>query len=285
MGMQRDNEHGDPTIRKRRLAQLKPNIIDSLTKAFPQNKEVTDNIGAIFNLLESRKTFTPDDKTRKLGFDFLNEATRDLNSCRLLYSKKVYAHAVYHLQQAVEKSIKGYVLSEGYFKITELKEITTHLSPLVMMKAVLERTGIKKLAEISNDPTLINKIENAEATIANEDKCIEIAQISQAGIKKLFSQIEEYQKTTNLIRQGITEGFINIGLSPMLTSFFQTISAMTTIMILAIITFPHESYTRYPDGKITPNDYDKQFGIVLETPKIVRLLENEIRNLKSFYKQ
>jgi HEPN domain-containing protein len=284
MSAQGNAKRNNANAKERELAQLKAVITDVLKNAFPQNKEVSDNIEAIFDLT-AKKVHTPDDETCKLGFDFLNEATKDIKSCKLLYSKKLYSQAVYHLQQAVEKCIKGYVLIEGYFKTAEIREITTHLSPLIMMKAVLERTGIKRLAEISNDTTLKDKIENAEATIANEDERIKIAQATQAEIQKLISHIEEYRKKTNLIKQGVTEGLTSIGFSPMPTPFFQAFSAMMTIMILAIITFPHESYTRYPDGKLTPNDYNKQLGIVCETPKIVRLLEGEIRNLEKFYEQ
>ncbi len=279
-----NSEQNNSTDRQRKLAQSKPIIIDSLKKAFPQNQEVTKNIEAIFDLFAGEKPFAPDSDTHKLGIDFLNEVTRDIRSCKLLYSKKLYPHAVYHLQQAIEKSIKGYVLLEGYFKITELREITTHQSPLVLMKAVLEKTGIKKLAEISDDTMLKNKIEDAEATIANEGKRIEIAKTSKEEIKRLYSRREEYQKTSNLIAQLLNNGLVNIGISPLPASLFQNISAIVTIMILAIITFPHESYTRYPDGKLTPNDYDRRLGIVCETPKIIRLLEVEVKNLQEYYR-
>lgn len=278
------NTENNTTDRERRLAQLKPIIVDILKKAFPQNKAVTDNIDAIFDLF-SEKVPAPDDNTRKLGFDFLKEAIRDTKSCKLLHSKKLYPHAVYHLQQAVEKCIKGYVLIEGYFTTAELKEIMTHQSPLVMIKAVLERTGIKKLVENYNDKTLKEIIKKAEDIIANEEKRIKIAKTSREEIRGFFSLMEEYGKKTSLIKQGITDGLTSIGLSPMSTSFFQNISAIMNIMILGIITFPHEAYTRYPDGKMTPNDYNEQLGIVYEIPKMVRLLEGEIRNLEKFYEQ
>ncbi len=277
MNIRENTEQGNANNKERRLAETKSVLIDNLAKAFPQNPEVTNNLEAIVELIVSKAPFTSDDETRKLGYDFFVEAMRDLNSCKHLNSKKFYPHAVYHLQQAVEKTVKGYVLSEGYFKITEIKDITTHMSPLVLMKAVLERTGIKKLAEISNDETMKNKIADAETTIANEEKRIEIARLTQGEIKNLLSQIQKYRITTNLLEQGITANI------PISRSFFQAISAMATIMILAIITFPHESYTRYPDGKMIPNDYDRRLGIVCEMPKMVRLLEDEINNLKNYY--
>lgn len=287
MNARENTQNNNATTRERRLAQLKPVVVDSLKKAFPNNKEVTDNLEAIFDLFARKAPFVPDDKTRDLGSSFLNEASRDVKSCKLLNSKKVYPHAVYHLQQAVEKSVKGYVLLEGYFNVTELKEITTHRSPLVMMKATLERTGIKGLAEISKDTTLKNKIEAAEATIADEGKRIEVAKISQAEIQGLCSQIEEYRKMGYLLESVFTDGLTRIGFGPAPTSLFQSVSAMVTVMTLAIITFPHEAYTRYPDpdGKMSPDNYDRKLGIVCETPRMVRLLEKEIRNLQKLYER
>lgn len=285
ISMQPNPEYNNTNTKEHLLAQLKPIIIESLAKAFPQNKEVVDNLPAIFDLLGVQAPFVPDEKTRKLGVDFLHEATRDVKSCKLLYSKKLYPHAVYHLQQAVEKTIKGYVLVEGYYKATELKEITTHQSPSVLLKGVLVKTGIKHLAEKSNDKTLKAKIDDAEATIANEDKRIEIAKTSQSEIKKLLSQIEDYRKVTDLIQQETSIKLTQIALGPMPMSLFQAISTIVAIMILAIITFPHESYTRYPDGQMVPDNYNQNLGIVCATPRIVRILEAEIRNLEKIYKK
>ena len=283
----RENNQSSATTRERRLAQLKPVVVGNLKKAFPNNKEVTDNLEAIFDLFAKKAPFVPDDKTRDLGSSFLNEASRDVKSCNLLNSKKVYPHAVYHLQQAVEKSVKGYVLLEGYFNVTELREIATHRSPLVMMKATLERTGIKGLAEISKDTTLKNKIEAAEATMSSEEKRIEIAEISQKEIKGLCSQIEEYRKMGCLLESSFSDGLTGIGFGLTPTSLFQSVSAMVALLILAIITFPHEAYTRYPDpdGKMSPDNYEKKLGIVCEAPRMVRLLEKEIRNLQKLYER
>ena len=281
----KENNQNSANTRQRRLKQIKPVIVNSLKKAFPNNKEITDYLDAIFDLFATKAPFIPDDKTRDLGASFLNEAKRDIKSCKILNSKKVYPHAVYHLQQAVEKSVKGYVLLEGYFNVTELGEITTHRSPLVMMKATLERTGIKGLAKISKDTTLMHIIETAEATMSSEEKRIEIAKISQKEIKGLYSQIEEYRKMSCLLESSVSDGLAVIGFGLAATSLFQNVSTMIALLILAIITFPHEAYTRYPDpdGKMSPYNYEKKLSIVSETPRIVRLLEKEIGTLQKLY--
>jgi hypothetical protein len=42
---------------------------------------------------------------------------------------------------------------------------------------------------------------------------------------------------------------------------------------LSIITYPHESYTRYPDGEIKPEDYNEDLGIVQMCKDICNSLE------------
>ncbi|MDO8716896.1 MAG: HEPN domain-containing protein [Dehalococcoidales bacterium] len=266
------------------LAQLKPVIIDALKKAFPDNREVTDNFAPIFDLLAKKALFEPDDETRDLGISFLNEASRDVKSCKVLNSKKIYPHAVYHLQQAVEKSAKGYVLLEGYFDVAELNEIATHRSPSVMMKAMFIKTGIKSL--ISKDPVIKNKMETFEAAITNEGKRIDIAKIPQIDIRIFCSQIEEYRKMGDQLETFFTSRLTGIDFDPnMATSLSKRFSAIGTLFLLAIITFPHEAYTRYPAlaAKMSPDNYDRRLGIICEIPRIVRLLEKEIRNLQKIY--
>lgn len=264
------------------LAQAKAVIIESITKAFPNNKEVVDNMPAIAELL-MRVTLAHDEKTGSLGNDFLDEAYRDVQSCKLLYSKKIYPHAVYHLQQAIEKAIKGYVLVEGYYEAGELEKIMTHHSPEVLLKAIIERTGIKDFAEQITDKTLETKISSAKTTIGSEEKRIEIAKTDYNEILRSISQIDEYRKNTELIERAVINGFKNIGISPVPGSISKSLLSMVTIMVLAILTFPHESYTRYPDGKMVPKDYRRGLGIVRAVPRLLKLLETEIDNLKRIH--
>lgn len=98
---------------KDRIAKLKPLIPSSLDKAFPKNQELLNIMSTFFDLRAKRDSFIPEDKSRKLGIQFLDEATKDIKSVEILYSKKLYPHAVYHLQQAVEE-VELYHLGERY---------------------------------------------------------------------------------------------------------------------------------------------------------------------------
>jgi hypothetical protein len=42
---------------------------------------------------------------------------------------------------------------------------------------------------------------------------------------------------------------------------------------ISMVTFPHEKFSRYPDGKIKPMDYTQDLGIVKATPELIEYLE------------
>jgi hypothetical protein len=49
---------------------------------------------------------------------------------------------------------------------------------------------------------------------------------------------------------------------------------------IAILTFPHYNFTRYPDGEMKPGDYTEDTGIVRVTPDIIENLMLMINLLK-----
>lgn len=266
--------------REQKIAKLKPIVLDSLKKTFANNEEVANSLEKIFEPLSKKPSFVPDRATLELGLRFLHEADRDIKSCKLLNSKSFYPHAVYHLQQASEKLVKAYVLQEGYFNATELhKQLMNHQTPLILINATLIKTGFKAIAMLTKDPTL-QKIIDVERTIKDENKRIEIARISQSEIRQLQGQIEEYRQMGYSFEKLFNQGLSDSGLGVGPISIPAALSGLGTMLILALITFPHEAYTRYPDGKMKPDDYTTKLGIVSEMPRLTLLLEKEISNLE-----
>jgi len=270
-------------------SQINPLFLEIFKHAFPNNTEIIDNWAIISEQLIKVK-LVHDSNTHKLGLDFLTEANRDIKSCETLNRKKLYPHATYHLQQAVEKLAKGYVLLEGFIKAQELREITTHQSPQVFIEAFIKKVGMKAVAEKLSDRTLITKINNAESTISAEGKRIEIAMASYSDILKQLSAIDPYHEMANQIDKVILGAMHNTNLDTLFTpSIIQTISktipSIATIFTLATITFPHEAYTRYPDRKITPEDYTGNLGIVRAIPAILKYTKAEIKTLINEHKE
>lgn len=261
-----------------RWDQIEPVILDKIKEKFSDSKELVDNVNSIAQLIKGTG-LTTDSDARKLAIDFLPEAERDIQSCKVLYSKRIYPHAVYHLQQAVEKAAKGYMLGFGFLNKAEIK---THDTPELFLKAVFEKTGIKAWAERLDDKDLKTLIDNAEQAIHDDDKRQEIALISPEAVCISLSKIDSYQNIGKQICQDLSEEVSSIlgkNLPP--SPLLQSISAMATLFILATISFPHEAYTRYPDRSVTPSDYVPSLGIVHEIPRMTKYLTKGVQDLKA----
>lgn len=262
-------------------AQIEPIIINNIKQSFPDKKELVENLPGMLELAK-RVRLTEDRAARKLGLDFLYEAERDVKSCKVLYSKKLYPHATYHFQQAVEKATKGYMLGLGFYEIRELRELMSHFTPQLFLKAVLEKTGIKLWSEKLSDKNLAILITRAENEISDEDKRLVTARMSYDNVDKLLSQIDVYQNIVKQMYQSLVREVSKI----LKTKFpppllLQTLSPMATMFILAVISFPHEAYTRYPEGRMTPSDYATSLGVVRAVPRMMKYLEPEIEKLKA----
>jgi hypothetical protein len=252
---------------------------DILKSLWGDNVLINKNLDAMFNhLKESNVRWNASEESRKVGIEFLNEAERDIKSCKLLHCKKIYPHSVYHLQQAIEKGLKGYCLGLGILTLGEIKGL--HHTPFILMKGVLEKTGIKaliqELDEESREILMLWEIEE------KAEKRLLIAKWSFKEIIQYLKIIDNYKS----ISINMVDALINLAKSSSKynsnSSFLEltTITDMCSLYILGTISFPHESFTRYPDSDIKPLDYTKESGIVKATPKMLNYLKYDIKNLR-----
>ncbi|MCK4361727.1 MAG: HEPN domain-containing protein [Dehalococcoidia bacterium] len=262
--------------------QVQSAITESIRQCFPNNREIVDNLKGMLEIVKTMR-LVEDRESIQLGLDFLTVAESDIASCNVLHSKKLYPQSTYHLQQAVEKATKGYVLGFGLMK---KDEIIHHRTPDLFLRALFDKTGIRLWASQLPDQSLKTIIDDYASSISKE-KRKEIAQTSYNSILSFLSLAEEYQRMSKRLTSDLTrqirlilkkEDGVNIpGL--------QVLSAIITLFILAPISFPHEAFTRYPainpDTEMSPSDYVASLGIVKATPKITKHLIPQIKNLKS----
>lgn len=258
-------------------SQLSPIIINNLKQSFPEDDELLDILPGMFELL-SKVRLTRDAATQKLGLDFLVEAERDINSCTVLYKKKIYAHSVYHFQQAVEKATKGYMLG---FSLLSIQELKTHDTPELFLAALFEKTGIESWAKQLTNKALTTKIENAREAITKPDKRQEIALTSYENIMAHLSLIDAFvKKGEPLLNELFRQLPTIVGVESPPPKILQGISTLVALFVLAVSSFPHIEYTRYPDKEMVPSEYDASLGIVRAIPVITKYLRSEIEKLR-----
>ena len=251
-------------------------------RLFPKHKEFADSLEELAPIV-GRFQPVQDEETRKLGADFLSESARDITSVRLLYSAQVYPHAVYHLQQAIEKAAKGYSLALGFLTP---QEVFTHDTPELFLEAFIRKTGLRKYAALFGKQQLKQIIDNAYESLSDAQKQQEIALSESKVIIGHLRQIEDFdaagQSMMEVLRMALERYFASTSRQlPETPLSLRAMHQMIVLFVLAAISFPHEAYTRYPDREIKPSDYGDNLGIVETTLKIVEMLESELGKLKA----
>ncbi|MDD4984212.1 MAG: HEPN domain-containing protein [Dehalococcoidales bacterium] len=236
------------------------------------------SIDEITKFLKSKRiNWAADTATKRLSIAFLDEAERDVKSCRTLHSKKIYSHSVYHLQQAVEKSMKGYCLGLG---ILSIQEIRSHDTPYVLLKGLFEKTGMKSILE-SSDKDTKDRFDKAWDAIENPEKRLEIARLPFQQIMDNLRDIDNYQSISKRIGILLSQLAVQVkGKSEPLPPEISTLSIMASLYILGTASFPHEEFTRYPDRQMTPVDYVCDLGIVKAVTKMTDYLTRSIKELR-----
>ncbi|MEM1689707.1 MAG: hypothetical protein QXX33_05145 [Candidatus Hadarchaeales archaeon] len=226
-------------------------------------------------------------------------AEQDYEAAKLL-SKKFPSLAVFHLQQTVEKITKAYALHMGLIKEEESykkrgnkvgTEVVGHISPKAFILLLKKRGAAEFVDTVFLACPEIPKITVKEVLQKFEkllQKTDELAKLSKNEINHFIKRCEDIQDAIRKIDirktrenfKRLKVGFIarlRSAVSPEIVedikkkfnaierkigSIINELLTFSQLYALAIITFPHFSYSRYPGGKITFADYHEGLGIV-----------------------
>jgi hypothetical protein len=276
---------------------------------FSQSKEFIEqlaNWGQEFGpLLEKRGGLGQ--KRRRITLDYLGGAKEDVRAARLLRQRGLLSLSIYHLQQAVEKATKAYALDSGVMEPQDLRKKIGHTSPSAFLEILKDRwvvgyTPLLKLVYPAYKPD----IPGVELIVKTQQK--DIARLDKEAILKLL----EFDKRAGAALKGSnTKSQISSTLDILPTILAgkfpqnQLVAGVKmvkkrldmdmamdfaisfkSLFLLSVITYPHFSFTRYPDGEIKPTDYVKGLGIVDCEVELLTLANDAIKTLeKSLTKQ
>jgi HEPN domain-containing protein len=265
------------------------------------------------NILKKYSLPIPEDKLKKSN-DFIKCAKRDLRASKILYDKNMYAEYAYHMQQSVEKIAKAYIISLNTLSNSQYKQIR-HKTPKAFIKLLEKEFEIfdilKKLdfnfnTDLTDLKNIIdNPIETQKIAMAKTNEIKNLLDEYEKTIQKVdFSSLELNNKTLKNINHAskyildktTVDKKSKISLKRLLRKIFTNKSVQENIMnkklkdssedfirnllglyFLSIITYPHEAYTRYPDGKITPFNYRKNSSISKCQNRLAKIVRNSIR--------
>ena len=307
---------------KKDIENIDENTKNIIIKAFTDNFYNIFNIKLskkeLWGLITSlNKEVKPRSKNIILGL--LSYAKEDLEASKLLYEKGTYTLAVYHIQQCIEKLTKAIGLSSGlireedlyYKKSSERKDVINHKTPKTFVLILKNRfstkymnflltsikvygnqynienfkQGLKKLEKLINNPRELSRLSKKE-----------IIDIIKVGCKyqNILEEVLKTREFNNTIKKFYI-GFktrLEQNLDPniiikldlkRIEGFFITISRLFILYPLSIITFPHFTCTRYPDGDLSLSDYNENLGIVSTLKVILRIAEKNISYFENLF--
>jgi len=225
-----------------------------------------------------------------------NTARLDMESAKTLYEKHLYATAVYHLQQSVEKISKAYGITFFFFDEKDLKEPSIgHKTPRAFIKGVEtpEIQGYIKIMQALH-PEL--KADTKELKKVVDSGQYDIAILSKEAILSVLGTIDRLETA---FKEKGTEEIMNTAFE-FLSEFVHSLKkegkkkrvkdtldvdfliSFISLYLLSVVTYPHFAYTRYPDGKLKPGDYKEGMGIVDTTPEILKYVQRTIEYFERY---
>jgi hypothetical protein len=212
---------------------------------------------------------------------YLDAGEADYRATTLLFERKEFALTVYHIQQAIEKAMKSFCLSIGDVSVEELS--TTHRTPLPLLKIIEEKPGsemISVLNSIGNQDYRVTVRQVKRLVNSDQQRLANLPMNSSAralDIETLIRVADAVFTTHPLLEQ--KENEVKAVFAEYLPEYKESIVAYSSVKsgqaaglcyILGVLTFPHESYTRYPGGFLEPQDYTEGIGIVQAIPIMIQ---------------
>ena len=204
-----------------------------------------------------RPFFRCPDNKMDLAVELLDCAKHDQDACKLLYANRIFALAVFHLQQAFEKTLKAEMLLSGYYSIKDLKRFRHN---------VIDATkDFKRRMATHFNWKPDDSLQMMYDHFLKNRKRIQWQDCD--SLQRILMAVQETRGdwTEALKMKGLDEHTIRSSWA----TYFE-------INILALLTAYHESTTRYPDtgeGELKPSDYIEGLGIVAAIPDIQLELE------------
>lgn len=252
--------------------------------------------------------------------EFLFIAIEDLEVSRLLYKNEKFAHSIYFLQQSVEKTVKALAIDQYNLEPEKIVKIISHEIPVAVYIGISKL--YERIIELGNFFTEIagKKDEFTKMIKEQEEKEPILEELKKQKFKKIRNEFKKLSNELALLTSQEISSLFQISdmleiqinllipyLSMVITSFFEEESyaekefvsekitefssyvidnslKVSFLLLLALVTYCHVEYTRYPNEIISPKNYNENLGIVQSFELIATKLEESHDILRKYFK-
>ncbi|MCH8281462.1 MAG: HEPN domain-containing protein [Chloroflexi bacterium] len=224
---------------------------------------------------------------------YISAAEIDCKDASILYAGAAHSGAVYHLQQAVEKGMKAFCLALGIATPESLRN--THRTPQPLLQALKAAylVNFERLFSNVGGKDYRRLIKQVDVVVNSEQKSLARLPFTstrgELGISRLFATLDNISDGRQRLED--TEVQVKEAVAQCLPEYRDAALSYSTngigivgiqYYILGALTFPHESYTRYPGKVLEPWDYNKELGIVQAVPELLNRVPIMIEELRRY---
>lgn len=236
-------------------------------------------------------------QAKQLGAELVNQARGDLREFRRKYESRDYGRAIFWLQQATEKTTKGFLLLLGAVGEDDLRRKIGHLTPVAFLQAVESQEfswlpgwlewlqsvpqlkGVPLAFDVDGVRRTFRKERRSFATLTPDqvDMLIRLSQSFKTALPLMTVKWALYQTSwpetkasRKLIAKGDTKEVSKFAVSLM------------RLYIVGLVTFPHWDTTRYPGESMSPASYTVELGVVAKATTLASMLAATLRELDSY---
>ena len=207
--------------------------------------------------------------------DWLNAAEIDTRSARVLLRESLYSAAVFHTQQAYEKTYKAYW---AFIKHEpELLRKFRHLN--------IDKKMFDNIHKDSNEQSqLLSKF--GMRSFEDYKKVVKALVLADenvyASVLPFFTGlIQNDERKENEVVQ-LRNSYEAIFSKRGTEGFGSLMMTFAGIRMVAPLVSAHFVFVRYPDKEIKPTDYNEKMGMVRVLPELLSLVEYGINKLKRY---
>lgn len=214
---------------------------------------------------------------------YLRCARIDLRASRSLGKAGIHAPAVFHLQQSVEKATKSLILWLDVLCPTRLQEVVGRANPT----AFLELVRVEEIAPFVDTVSgffcmdLEGDAMEMEETV--RERAPRMARLRYETIVAGVTLLEDVEAEL-LLGLSIADGAAQdeSGDAELVSHALEFGMAAVRLFVLGLVTYPHASRTRCPDGDLRPWQYSTRLGVVKALPVLLPMLTSCLRTQQRF---
>ena len=246
---------------------------------------------------------------------FLKATKGDLEAINILYNKKIYNLAVYHLQQSIEKTIKAYILWSGKIKPIDLLSNDGKARGHDGLKLILRmlNESMNEYEKLKNELGITEEIiprelkkelhkanreakdkDHSAGTFHIEELRNWLSFTNNLVIRIVKSDAEKSKEILisslgkNTVLDSEEERKLELQMKKLENQIINGTSRALNLLILGNIMFSHESSTRYPgkEGELSPEKYlPENMELVRYTLEIKEYVEHELISVEHLLRE